>query len=181
LYKRSCETADVDEAANKAEVSFSHREVDHKRLSIQPSNRGESRLPGEREKLGRDLKNRMNNLPPKKYLLKIKSLKKLSPCESVNESKACRYGLVQPEPLSTVQWLVRTKRSSKDWDGKSGRFSGPSPGAVLFLENKPQRPAANINLKPHDQNIFNVISLQASPRTMLPPDSGFLSQWGGTG
>jgi hypothetical protein len=56
LYKRSCETADVDEAAGKAKVSFSHREVDHKRLSIQPSNRGESRLRGEREKLGRDLK-----------------------------------------------------------------------------------------------------------------------------
>ena len=178
MYKRSCETADVDEAASKAEVSFSHREVGRIRLSIQPSNRGESRLRGEREKLGRDLKIGYVYFKNIIYYLFIKNL---PPCESVNESKACRYGLVQPEPLSTVQWLVRTKRSSKDWDGKSGRFAGPSPGAVLFLENKPQRPAANINFRPHDQNICTVISLQASPRTMLPPDSGFLSQWGGTG
>jgi hypothetical protein len=50
-----------------------------------------------------------------------------------------------------------------------------------FLKTNPKGQLQKLKFRPHNQNTCTVISLQASPRTMLPPDSGFLSQWGGTG
>ena len=56
----------------------------------------------------------------------------------MKESSDWRYGLDQPDALSTVQWLVSTSSSSSDWAANSDEPPAPavaSPAGALLRDS----------------------------------------------